>query len=144
MSLRRRFLWMVLFALLIAQTMGLMHRVVHVPVFGADSSVHIHAPFMRAVHSQGWADALFAGHDGEPAAASSTPGSAGGCLPYQFLPAVLLPVTAPLFFSEWFRARPSPATGRAVRRARPAGFVHFPPLQARRASRPGACLVMFE
>ena len=39
MSLRRRFLWMVLFALFIAQTMGLMHRVVHVPVFGADSSV---------------------------------------------------------------------------------------------------------
>jgi hypothetical protein len=100
MSLRRGFLWMVLFALLGAQTMGLMHRVVHVPVFGADAAVVSMAPH-EGVRSQGWADTLFVGHDGEPACRLFDQLSQGGCLPS--VAAVLLPVTAPLFFLQWFQ-----------------------------------------
>jgi hypothetical protein len=100
MSLRRGFLWMVLFALLAAQTMGLMHRVVHLPVFGADSPVVSTSPHAGG-HSRGWADTLFVGHDGESACLLFDQLTQGGCLPS--VPAVLLPVTAPLFFLQWFQ-----------------------------------------
>ena len=102
MALRRGFLWLVLFALVAAQTLGLMHRVVHVPVFGGDAAVVsiIHAQD-EGRHSQGWTVTLFGGHGGEPACRLFDQLSQGGCLPS--VPAVLLPVTAPLFFLPWFQ-----------------------------------------
>lgn len=100
MALRRGLLWLLLFALVAAQTLGLMHRVVH-PGFESDAqvaSIHVHD---EGHHSHGWTETLFGGHDGESACRLFDQLSHGGCLPS--VPAVLLPVTAPLFFLQWFQ-----------------------------------------
>ena len=101
MALRRGFLWLVLFALVSAQTLGLMHRVVHVSQFESEAeviAVHAHDD---GRHGRGWTKTVFDGHDGEPACRLFDQLSQGGCLPS--VPAVLLPVSAPLFFLQWFQ-----------------------------------------
>jgi hypothetical protein len=100
MALRRGFLWLVLFALVAAQTLGLMHRVVHVPVFAGDAVVVSIKAQNEGRDAHGWAESLFGGHDGESACRLFDQ-SQGGCLPS--VSAVLLPDTAPLFFLQWFQ-----------------------------------------
>ena len=102
MVLRRGLLWVLLFALVAAQTLGLVHRVVHVPEFESAveiASSHSHG-HDEGDHGHSWAEALFGGHDGESACRLFDQ-SQGGCLPT--VPAVLPPVAAPLFFLQWFQ-----------------------------------------
>jgi hypothetical protein len=99
MALRRSLLWLVLLALVAAQTLGLMHRVVHVAQFERQAQV-------AALHayndsSPSWTESLFGGHDGEPACRLFDQLSQGGCLPA--VAALSLPVIAPLFFLQWFQ-----------------------------------------
>ena len=96
MVLRRGLLGLLLFALVAAQTLGLMHRVVHGAVFEPAAAVQEHEHQDR----RGWADALFGEHD-DPGCRLFDQLSHGGCLPS--VPAVLLPVAAPSFFLQWFQ-----------------------------------------
>ena len=100
MALRRGLLWLVLLALLAAQTLGLMHRVVHVSQFQSEAevaSLHAHGD---GSHDPSWTESLFGGHDGESACRLFDQLSQGGCLPAI---AALPPVIAPLFFLQWFQ-----------------------------------------
>jgi hypothetical protein len=101
MALRRGLLWLLLFALVAAQTLGLMHRTVH-PGFESDgeiaSIIHVHD---EGHHRQGWTEKLFDGHDGESACRLFDQLSQGGCLPS--VAPVLPPVIAPLYFLQWFQ-----------------------------------------
>jgi hypothetical protein len=75
--LRRTSLWVVMAALLLAQTLGLLHRVVHVPhnVHAASGLFAVPLPAaMPTAHADiedagmaglHWLDRLFASHDGE-------------------------------------------------------------------------------
>ena len=101
MALRRGLLWLLLFALVAAQTLGLMHRVVHGSQFESDTeiaAVHVHDD---GHHNPSWAETLFGGHAGESACRLFDQLSQGGCLPS--VPAVLLPIAAPSFFLQWFQ-----------------------------------------
>lgn len=101
MALRRGLAWVLLFALVAAQTLGLMHRVVHGPEFGTDAeaaSIHAHD---EDHHSHSWTETLFGGHDGESTCRLFDQLSQGGCLPS--VPAVLLPLAAPSFLLQWFQ-----------------------------------------
>lgn len=101
MALRRVLAGVLLFALVAAQTLGLMHRVVHGPEFGHEAdiaSVHVHDEDQQG---HGWTERLFGGHDGESACRLFDPLSHDGCLPS--VPAVAMPVAAPLFFLQWFQ-----------------------------------------
>jgi hypothetical protein len=60
--LQRALITGVLFAFVLAQALGLMHRIVHAP-FGGHGFVHASAEAPRA--DVPWVKALFAGHDNE-------------------------------------------------------------------------------
>jgi hypothetical protein len=93
MAARRGWLWLVLFALVAAQTLGLMHRVVH-----AGGATELHAD---AGHERGpnWTADLFSSHD-DP-----------GCRLFDQLgqgatsevPSLQMPVLAPLSLVLWFQ-----------------------------------------
>ncbi|NPC57255.1 hypothetical protein [Caenimonas soli] len=101
MALRRGLLWLMLFALVAAQTLGLVHRVVHLSQFeGKAEVVSVHAQD-EGHHSHAWTETLFGGHGGESECRLFDQLSHGGCLPS--VAVVLLPVTAPLFFLQWFQ-----------------------------------------
>ncbi|MEO5671301.1 MAG: hypothetical protein ABIR26_11465, partial [Ramlibacter sp.] len=92
MILRRRLIWMLLLALLAAQTLGLMHRVVH------PASVVHEAP----ANSHGsWLADLLSAHDDAGCKLFDQMGQ-GGCRPA----AVSLPLAlvVPSLFVSWFQA----------------------------------------
>jgi hypothetical protein len=82
MALRRRVLWVLLFALVAAQTLGLLHRAAHSPLSFASA----HAETPRLV---GWVQDLFSAHDGDTScplfdqlsASGMVPSLAAACLP---------------------------------------------------------------
>ncbi|HSI55701.1 MAG TPA: hypothetical protein VK981_17160 [Ramlibacter sp.] len=90
MQLRRGLLWLVLFALVSAQTLGLMHRVVH------PSNIE------HAVESpaRGWVLALVGQHDDSGCRVFDQLGQ-GGFLPS--VPVVPLPLLLPSFVFQWFQ-----------------------------------------
>ena len=85
-------------ALLVAQTLGLVHGVAH---NGALSPVHGHTHALaadhadKAVHDQAGADLLFAGHGGEMDCRLYDQASHGGMMPLLVMPT--LPVVLPPF-----------------------------------------------
>jgi hypothetical protein len=101
MILRRGLAWVLLFALVAAQTLGLMHRVVHGPEFGGGTEVVSAHAHDEGHHTHSWTETLFGGHDGESTCRLFEQLSQGSCLPS--VPAVLLPLAAPTFLLQWFQ-----------------------------------------
>jgi hypothetical protein len=101
MSSRRAWLWLVLFALVAAQTLGLMHRVVH-----ADRGGNVAALAAQFQQDQGpaagesWVAGLFSSHD-DPGCRLFDQLGQGAMIPE--LPALNLPVLAPAFVLLWFQ-----------------------------------------
>ena len=101
MVLRRLLLWLLLFALLAAQTLGLLHRVAHAPDFAAQSQVaawHVQASDDKP---QGWMQSLFGAHGDESGCLLFDQLSHGGCLPS--VAAVVLTAAISYFFIAWFQ-----------------------------------------
>ena len=77
MALRRRLLWLILFALVAAQTLGLVHRIAHGGNIGAVN-------FVSATQSHltggNWSDALKAGHADDVTCHVFDQASPGGCV----------------------------------------------------------------
>jgi len=103
MTLRRGLIWFVLFALVAAQALGLMHRVAHGGhIESVPGVVALHADADGDADSgHGWLAQLFAGHDDE-----------SGCRIYDQLgqsgfltapAAVPLPLLLPSFYLQWFQ-----------------------------------------
>jgi len=95
MQLRRVSVWLLLCALLAAQTFGLVHRVAH----GSGASQATQASTASPASMSGWAQDLFAGHEGDPSCKLFDQLNACGAMPE--LPAIALPMLAPLFFLSW-------------------------------------------
>jgi hypothetical protein len=93
MPLRRRLIWVLLFALVAAQTLGLMHRIVHAPGTGA-------AFAGSAPVAQGWVQDLFAGHEGDASCRLFDQLNASGVLPD--IPAVPIVQVLPAYFLQWY------------------------------------------
>ena len=93
MALRRHVLWLVMFALVTAQALGLMHRVVHAP--------H-HAPATAAVSHEGghWVAHLFEGHADDSSCRLFDPLNHDGM---PTVAAVLLPAAVSTFFIDVFQ-----------------------------------------
>ncbi len=98
---RRGLLWLMMLALLAAQTLGLMHRVVH----GEAGSPHStfashHAHDKHAPHAGDGLGDLFSSHDDSGCRVYDQLGQCG-MLPG--VPAVPLPSPVPGFFILWFQ-----------------------------------------
>ena len=101
MAARRAWLWLVLSALLAAQTLGLMHRVFHPDGGRAPASLSVQLQQDRAPAPGGnWIAGLFSSHD-DPACRLFDQLGQGGMIPE--LPAMHLPVLAPAFVLLWFQ-----------------------------------------
>ena len=94
---RRLSLWLVALALVAAQTLGLLHRVVHTPQALASAVQSVEVPG----ETRGWAQEFFAGHNGEPSCRLFDELNASGVLPD--VAAVALPPVLPLYFFAWFQ-----------------------------------------
>jgi hypothetical protein len=88
MALRRPVLWVLLFALVAAQTLGLLHRTVHSPSSVAAAHAGRDAPRLG-----GWVQDLFAAHDGDTSCPLFDQLNASGMVPS--VPAVCLPAVLP-------------------------------------------------
>lgn len=122
--------WLVVFALLLAQTLGLMHGVVHGGVHaprmsltlhaGGQESQHLHDHDPDAGQNAGWLASLFASHEGEPDCRLFDQASHGSAVPVVALlnlPTVLPSLAVAIFQGEalarWaalFDARGPPLT----------------------------------
>ena len=106
MVARRGLLWFVLFALLMAQTLGLVHRMTHGTPLAMSAA---NAGYAAALDNVGpgddennrWATALAHGHSDDPTCLVFDQVSQGGAM--FALPALLLPAAAPLLFLRWFQ-----------------------------------------
>jgi hypothetical protein len=102
MTQRRGLLWLVLFALVAAQTLGLMHRAFHHA--GADYPVLRVAQHTaqqgKAVEAQSWLGALFSSHDDSSCPLYDQLGQ-GGMIPMP--PAIALPLAPTAFVLQWFQ-----------------------------------------
>ena len=95
MTIRRRLVWLLVFALVTAQALGLMHRVVHAP--------HGHAPAhqqVQASHATDWVAGLFAAHHDDSTCRLFDPLNHEGA---PSVPAVLLPLVPASFFLDFFQ-----------------------------------------
>ena len=99
MQLRRGLLWLVLFALVSAQTLGLMHRVVH-PSNIEHAAATVVAEPAGAGEARSWVAGLFGLHDDSGCRVFDQLGQ-GGFLPS--VPVVLLPLLLPSFVLQWFQ-----------------------------------------
>ncbi len=99
MTLRRRVLWVLLFALIAAQTLGLVHRAAHSPqLLHATSSAHTNNTL-----ATGWVKSLFSAHEGEAGCRLFDQLNASGMLPS--LPALSLPAVLPHYFLRWYQSQ---------------------------------------
>jgi len=89
---RRVVVWFLLSALVMAQALGLMHRVVHLPHGHSHEHAHEHH-----AGAHGWVAHLFAGHDDDSTCRLFDPLNHEGA---PCVPAVALPAVAALFFLE--------------------------------------------
>ena len=95
---RRITVWLLLCALVAAQALGLMHRIVHAP--------HAHLPAQQAVqqahapHAAGWVAGLFAAHHDESTCRLFDPLNHEAA---PSVPAVLLPLVLASFFLDFFQ-----------------------------------------
>ena len=94
---RRGWLWLVLFALMAAQTMGLMHRVVH---GGNAAPVPVHSVQDGGAASGDWLAGLFSSHD-ETSCPLYDQLAQGG--PIIMPPALALPLVPAAFVLQWFQ-----------------------------------------
>ena len=102
MAARRGLLWLLLVALVAAQTLGLMHRVVHLagtgePMALVAQGLHSH---QGQAGARGWMADLFSSHDDSGCRDYDQLGH-GGMVPD--VPAVPLPALAPAFILLWFQ-----------------------------------------
>jgi hypothetical protein len=101
MAMRRGLLWLVLFALVSVQALGLMHGIVHGDrgVSAAGFSARHAAP-----HDDGgdrWESGLFSGHHDDAGCVLYDQLSHGGCAPVPV--SMALPVIPPAFLLQWFQ-----------------------------------------
>ena len=100
MTARRGWLWLVLLALVAAQTLGLMHRVVH-----AGDGANVASLSTQLQQDQGtgagesWTDRLFSSHDDPGCRLFDQLGQ--GAVPE--MPALQLPVCAPAALILWYQ-----------------------------------------
>ena len=99
MALRLRVVWLLLFALIAAQTLGLLHRVAHPTHVGAE--VFVGAALEESTSPRGWLQDLFTGHDRDSGCVLFDGLNASGVAPE--LPSLALPVLLPLHVILWSR-----------------------------------------
>jgi hypothetical protein len=91
--LQRRLWCLVVLALLAAQAIGLMHRIVHAP--------HVqHVQSLQLAHGSSWVSCLFAGHADDSTCRLFDPLGHGAP---PVAPAVVLPVVLSSFFLDHFQ-----------------------------------------
>lgn len=92
MALRRRLLWLIAFALVAAQTLGLVHRITHGGAAGA-ANFASHGQLQLVSPGGHWTDALKAGHTDDVTCHVFDQASSGGWLfaTPSSLPAVVFP-----------------------------------------------------
>jgi len=102
MPVRRSVTWLVVLALLTAQALGLVHRVMHgwQPAAVLATAAHDEATAGEHDHDR-WAASLAHGHADDPICQVFDQVTQGGAL--FALPAVVLPAVAPLLFLNWFQ-----------------------------------------
>lgn len=92
---RRSVVWLVMLALVTAQALGLMHRVIHVPhAHGVAAAAH------AGHHGVHWSAELFSGHTGDADCRLFDPASHDGGAPC--VPAVILPVVLSTHFIDFY------------------------------------------
>lgn len=101
MVLRRSLLWLLLFALVSVQALGLVHRIVHGEPAALSAAAAPRAAADHDLEGRRWASGLFGDHDDEGGCLLYDQLSHGGCLPVPA--AVTLPVVAPVFLLQWFQ-----------------------------------------
>lgn len=101
MTQRRGLLWLVLVALIAAQTLGLMHRVAHHSGANASAApIAAHAAEGERGHHDGPLAGLFSTHE-EPSCPLYDQLGQGGVIPV--LPGVPLPLVQAAFVLRWFQ-----------------------------------------
>jgi hypothetical protein len=100
MAARRGWLWLVLFVLVAAQTLGLMHRVVHPGGGTTAPQAFEQVQGDKGAAGSGWIAGLISSHDDTGCRLFDQLGQ-GGMIPQ--LPAMHLPVMAPAFVVLWFQ-----------------------------------------
>ena len=101
MAARRGLLWLVLFALLAAQTLGLMHRVVHADARNLPTlTAHELQEDRGLAAGESWIAGLFSSHD-DPGCRLFDQLAQGAMIPE--LPVMHLPVLAPVSILLWFQ-----------------------------------------
>ena len=93
---RRVIVWLLLCALIAAQALGLMHRVVHLPQ-GQELAHEHHDHAHGHAHGRGWIAELFAGHDDDSTCRLFDPLNLEGAA---CVPSVVLPPIAAFFFLD--------------------------------------------
>ena len=92
---RRVIVWFLLSALVMAQALGLMHRVVHLPQ--GQELAHEYHDHDHHAHGHGWVAELFAGHDDDSSCRLFDPLNLEGAA---CVPALALPPIAAFFFLD--------------------------------------------
>ena len=102
MAHRRGLLWLVLFALIAAQTLGLMHRVFHHPVSESPATFIAEIAFQPDSASQprSWLAALFSSHEDSSCPLYDQLGQGGMVSVPMALPLPLVPAS---FVLQWFQ-----------------------------------------
>ena len=101
MPFPRALLSFVVFALVAAQALGLMHRVVHAPYGGARPAALHSAQGEAPGHARAsWVEALFAGHADDSSCRLFDPLNHEGAAA---VPAVVLPAVLASFFIDFFQ-----------------------------------------
>lgn len=100
--LQRRLWCVVVLALLVAQALGLMHRIVHAPhVQHAPKALQVQqVQSLQAAHGASWVSCLFAGHADDSTCRLFDPLGHGAP---PVAPAVVLPVVLSSFFLDHFQ-----------------------------------------
>jgi len=101
MAARRGLLWLLLFALVSVQALGLMHGIAHGDRGPSGSGFAARQAAADDPGSRRWESRLFSGHDDDAGCLLYDQLSHGGCLPVPVASA--LPVIPPAFILQWFQ-----------------------------------------
>ena len=101
MAARRGLLWLLLFALVSVQALGLMHGIAHGARGAPGAGFAAGQVAADENGSHHWESGLFSGHDDDAGCLLYDQLSHGGCLPAPV--AAALPVIPPAFFLQWFQ-----------------------------------------